>query len=111
MPLALDRGRIPEFVRSPPTIAVYDVAHSLPLGGIGRGLPFTEDETRRHFSFLSSTFREWGQVLNIKMAIPPVMHYFGCEAGWIPARGVRLATYFPAIPELESQQQLGQSSF
>ena len=37
---------------------VYDVAHSLPLGGAGRDFPFTEDETRRHFSYFSGTFRE-----------------------------------------------------
>ena len=39
--LALGRGRIliPGFIRSPPTLAVYDVAHSLPLGGAGRGSP------------------------------------------------------------------------
>ena len=42
--LALGRGRIliPGFI---PTLAVYDDAHSLPLGGAGRGFPFTEDET------------------------------------------------------------------
>ena len=36
-PLALGRGRIliPGFVRSPPTLAVQDVAHSLPRGGVG----------------------------------------------------------------------------
>ena len=47
-PLALGRGRIriPGFVRSPPTLAVYDVAHSLPRGGVGRGFTFTEVETR-----------------------------------------------------------------
>ena len=55
-PFAHGRGRIliPGFVRSPPTLAVYD----LPQGGVGRGFPFTEDETRRHFSYLSGTFRE-----------------------------------------------------
>ena len=37
-PLALGRGRIviPGFIRSPPTIAVYDISHSLPGG---RGFP------------------------------------------------------------------------
>ena len=39
----------------PPTLAVYDVAHSLPLGGAGRGFPFTEDETRS-ISHTSGTF-------------------------------------------------------
>ena len=59
--LALDRGRIliPGFIRSPPTLAVYDVAYSPLLGGIGRDFPFTEKETRRHFSYLSGTFREY----------------------------------------------------
>ena len=44
MPLATGKIFIPGFVRSPPTLAVYDVAHSLPLGGADRGFPFTEDE-------------------------------------------------------------------
>ena len=47
------------FITSPPMLAVYDVVHSLPEGGAGRGFPFTEDETRRHFSYLSGTFREY----------------------------------------------------
>jgi hypothetical protein len=57
-PLAFGKGRIliPGFVRSPPSLAVYDVAHSLSRGGVGRGFPFTEDEIQRHFSYLSSTF-------------------------------------------------------
>jgi len=35
--LALDKGRIliPGFIRSLPMLAVYDVVHSLPLGGAG----------------------------------------------------------------------------
>ena len=51
-PLSLDKGRIltPGFIRSPPTLAVYDAAHSFPLGGAGRDFPFSEDEIRRHFS-------------------------------------------------------------
>jgi hypothetical protein len=59
-PLTLGRERIliPGFIRSPPTLAVYDVARSLPRGGVGRGFPFTEDEAGRHFSYLSGTFRE-----------------------------------------------------
>ena len=84
-PLALGRGRILilELFRSPFTLAVYDVAHSLPLRGIDRDLSFSEDETRRNFSYLSGTFkravctkngiilhwrktpkqsREWGQI-------------------------------------------------
>ena len=34
-PLAFGRERIliPGFIRSPPTLAVYDIVHSLPLGG------------------------------------------------------------------------------
>ena len=46
-PLALSRGTIliPGYIRPPPTLAVYDVAQSLPLGGAGRDFPFTEDET------------------------------------------------------------------
>ena len=30
------------FVRSPPTLPVYDIAHFLPLGGTDRDFPFTE---------------------------------------------------------------------
>ena len=30
---------MPEFIRSPPTLAVYDVDNSLPLGGADRGFP------------------------------------------------------------------------
>ena len=39
-------------------LAIYDDAHSLPLGAVDWDFPFTEDETQRHFSFLSGTFRE-----------------------------------------------------
>ena len=55
--LALGRERIliPEFIRVLPTLAVYDVVHSLPLGGVDRDFS-TKDE--RHFSFLSGSFRE-----------------------------------------------------
>ena len=42
-----------------PMLTVYDIAHSLPLGGAGRDFPFTEDEIRRYFSYLSCTFREY----------------------------------------------------
>ena len=50
--LALGRWRIliPGFIHLPPLLAVYNIFHSLPLGGTGRGFPFTEDETRRHFN-------------------------------------------------------------
>ena len=59
-PLPVDRGRIliPRFIQSPSTLTAYDVAHSLPLGGVDWDFPFTENETRRHFSELSGTFRE-----------------------------------------------------
>jgi hypothetical protein len=40
------------FIQSPPTLVVYDVAHSLLLEGTGRDFPFTEDETRRHSSLV-----------------------------------------------------------
>ena len=54
-PLTLARARIliSGFVRSPATLAVYDVAHSLPRVVLSRGIPFNEDETRRHTSYLS----------------------------------------------------------
>jgi hypothetical protein len=58
--LTLGRRRIfiPGFLRFPPTLAVYDVAHSLPLGGVIRGFSFTEDEIGKHFLYISGTFRE-----------------------------------------------------
>ena len=46
------------FIQSPPTLVVYDVAHSLPRGGVGRGFLFNEDDTKRHFPYRSGTFRE-----------------------------------------------------
>ena len=51
--LTFGRGRIliPALIRSLPTVAVYDVARSLPLGGASREFTFTEDGTRRHFSY------------------------------------------------------------
>ena len=60
-PLALDRERERErerivitwFIRCPPTLSVYDVAHSLPLETLDREFPFTEDATRKRFSYLS----------------------------------------------------------
>ena len=44
---------ITEFIQFPLTLVVYGVAHSLPRGGVGWDFPFNEDETRRHFSYLS----------------------------------------------------------
>ena len=60
-PLALGRGSklIPGFILSSLTSSVYGVAHSLLLVGAVRGFSFTEDETRKHFSYLSGTFREF----------------------------------------------------
>ena len=45
-------------MQSLPTFAVYGIAHSFPLGNVDRDFSFTEDYTRRYFSYLSSTFRE-----------------------------------------------------
>ena len=58
-PLALGRGRIriPGLIWSPPMLAIYNNAHSLPLGRVERDFPFNEDETRRHFPCLSGTLR------------------------------------------------------
>ena len=58
--LALGVGRIliPRFIQSPPNLAVYWVAHFLPLGGVDRDFPFIESEDWRHFSYISGTFRE-----------------------------------------------------
>ena len=44
----------------------YGVTHSLPLGGVDRDLFLTEEETRRHFSYLSGSFREvnWRILIN-----------------------------------------------
>ena len=36
---------IPEFIRSLRTLTVYGIAPSLPLGGVGRDLPFIENDT------------------------------------------------------------------
>ena len=47
---------IPGFIRSSHMLAIYSVAHSLPLGGVDRDYPFTEDETWRLFSYLSGNF-------------------------------------------------------
>ena len=46
-PLASDRARtlILGFIRSPPTLAAYDITPFLPSGYVGRDFPFTEDET------------------------------------------------------------------
>jgi hypothetical protein len=46
-PFALGRGKILilGFIRTPTTLAVYGVAHSLPLKGVDRDFPFTEDKT------------------------------------------------------------------
>jgi hypothetical protein len=65
-PLALGRGRIliSGFIQPPPILAVY-----LPLGGAGRGFSFTEGEIRRHFSYLSGTFRELTGVNHILKSI------------------------------------------
>ena len=65
-PLALGRGRIliPGFIQSPPTAAIYGVAHPLLLGGVDRGFSFTDNETQRHFSYLSGAFRESESVNN-----------------------------------------------
>ena len=64
-PLTLGRGRIfiQGSVRSPPKLAVYDVAYSLPLVILVRDSPFTEEKTWKHFSYLSGTFREYVDIL------------------------------------------------
>ena len=43
------------FLRS---LAIYVIVHSIPLEDADRDFPFNEDETRRHFSYLSGTFTE-----------------------------------------------------
>jgi hypothetical protein len=47
--LAFGKGRIIilGLIPSPPTLAVYDVAHCHPLGGADRDFPFNEEETQR----------------------------------------------------------------
>ena len=57
-PLAIGRGRIPipGFIRSTPKLVAYAVAHSFPLGGVGRDFSFIEEGTRMHFSCLLGTF-------------------------------------------------------
>ena len=75
--LVPSRGRILilEFIWSPPTLAVYDVAHSLPLRGPGKCIPFTEDKTQRHSSYLS-------QYMYIYMEIRDHMERESCKL-WI----------------------------
>jgi hypothetical protein len=46
--LRLGRVLKPGFIRFFPKLAVYHIAHSLPLGSEGEVFPFTEDETRRY---------------------------------------------------------------
>ena len=67
-PLTLGRGRIliQRFVRSSPTLAVYDVVHSLSRGGVGWSFLFTEDETLKRFF---STFREFSAITGIKYLV------------------------------------------
>ena len=60
---------MPGLIRFPPIFVLYDVAHSLPLGGVSRNFPFTEDETRRHCSYLSGTFRELDPLLINKVVL------------------------------------------
>jgi hypothetical protein len=57
-PLALNRERIviPGFIRFPPTLAVFNFSHFIPLGDVHEIFPFIENETRRHFWHLSGTF-------------------------------------------------------
>ena len=55
--MAVGRGRN-LIIQFPPTLTIYSLVHSLPLGRVGRGFPFSEAETQRHFSYLSGTIRE-----------------------------------------------------
>ena len=59
-PMELDTGRIfiPGCIRFPLTLAMYWIAHSLPLGSVVRDFLFAEDETKRHFLYLSGSFRK-----------------------------------------------------
>ena len=70
-PFTLGRGRIltPAFIRSPPTLDVCNIAHSLPLEGIDKDFSFTEDDTRRHFSCHSGIFREHKLPIGPKMVL------------------------------------------
>jgi hypothetical protein len=43
--ISIGRILIPGFICSPPTLAVVDVTHYIPLGNVGRDFPFTEDTT------------------------------------------------------------------
>ena len=70
-PLTLVRERIliTVFTRSSPKLAICDVVHSLPLGGVDGDFSFTEYETWRHFSYLPGTFREFIKHVNILRTI------------------------------------------
>ena len=54
----IGRILIPGFIWSLPTLAVYSVVHSLVLGDVDWGFPFTEDDIQRDFSYLSGAVRE-----------------------------------------------------
>ena len=55
----LGRGRIliPRFIRSPPTLAILPTFFLWKVQ-IGNFLHFTEDQTQKHFSYLSGTIRQ-----------------------------------------------------
>jgi hypothetical protein len=82
--LTFGRGRIliPRFIQSPSTLTAYDVAHSLPLGGVDWDFPFTENETRRHFSYLSGTFREPRALYNINFNVLRNFDESSAVKGW-----------------------------
>ena len=72
-PFAIFRGRIlpPGFIRSPPTLAVNDVSHFLPLGGTSRGVSFTEDT--------SLELRKWISLAVDLWLFPQVLSVFCCD--------------------------------
>ena len=45
------------FIQFTPTLAIYDIVHSLPLGGEDMDFPFSDDKIRKH-SHTSLVLRE-----------------------------------------------------
>ena len=97
-PLILGRERIliPEFIRSPPLLTVYDVAHSLPLGDIDRVFSFPENVAQRHFLYPFSTFRQalyysLNFSLSVHKGLEVIRH--SCEENWIVKLSKNIRSY------------------
>ena len=54
-----------------------DVVQSIRLGGVDRDFPFIDDETRRHFSYLSGVFREQNYQTHMMFPSSQLSYLFG----------------------------------